>query len=231
MARSPLRKRPQAPKNKDTTSEGASMKVNPMSYLVPTVVEQTPRGERAFDIYSRLLKERIIFVGTPLDDAVANLIMAQLLHLEGEDPDKDIALYINSPGGSTTSLMAIYDTMQFVKPNIATYCMGQAASAAAVLLSAGERGKRFALPHSRIMIHQPHISGLEGQATDIEIHAREIIRIKTEINELLGHHTGKSVDAIKADTERDFWMTAREALDYGLVDEVLAGRTLEAVAG
>jgi ATP-dependent Clp protease protease subunit len=207
------------------------MKVNPMSYLVPTVVEQTPRGERAFDIYSRLLKERIIFVGTPLDDAVANLIMAQLLHLEGEDPDKDIALYINSPGGSTTSLMAIYDTMQFVKPNIATYCMGQAASAAAVLLSAGERGKRFALPHSRIMIHQPHISGLEGQATDIEIHAREIIRIKTEINELLGHHTGKSVDAIKADTERDFWMTAREALDYGLVDEVLAGRTLEAVAG
>jgi ATP-dependent Clp protease protease subunit len=207
------------------------MKVNPMSYLVPTVVEQTPRGERAFDIYSRLLKERIIFVGTPLDDAVANLIMAQLLHLEGEDPDKDIALYINSPGGSTTSLMAIYDTMQFVKPNIATYCMGQAASAAAVLLSAGERGKRFALPHSRIMIHQPHISGLEGQATDIEIHAREIIRIKTEINELLGHHTGKSVDSIKADTERDFWMTAREALDYGLVDEVLAGRTLEAVAG
>jgi ATP-dependent Clp protease, protease subunit len=207
------------------------MKVNPMSYLVPTVVEQTPRGERAFDIYSRLLKERIIFVGTPLDDAVANLIMAQLLHLEGEDPDKDIALYINSPGGSTTSLMAIYDTMQFVKPNIATYCMGQAASAAAVLLSAGEKGKRFALPHSRIMIHQPHISGLEGQATDIEIHAREIIRIKTEINELLGFHTGKSVDSIKADTERDFWMTAREALDYGLVDEVLSGRTLEAVAG
>ncbi|HEX9643205.1 MAG TPA: ATP-dependent Clp protease proteolytic subunit [Acidimicrobiia bacterium] len=207
------------------------MKVNPMSYLVPTVVEQTPRGERAFDIYSRLLKERIIFVGTPLDDPVANLIMAQLLHLEGEDPDKDIALYINSPGGSTTSLMAIYDTMQFVKPNIATYCMGQAASAAAVLLSAGEKGKRFALPHSRIMIHQPHISGLEGQATDIEIHAREIIRIKTEINELLGRHTGKSVDSIKADTERDFWMTASEALDYGLVDEVLAGRTLEAVAG
>jgi ATP-dependent Clp protease protease subunit len=202
-----------------------------MSYLVPTVVEQTPRGERAFDIYSRLLKERIIFVGTPLDDPVANLIMAQLLHLEGEDPDKDIALYINSPGGSTTSLMAIYDTMQFVKPNIATYCMGQAASAAAVLLSAGEKGKRFALPHSRIMIHQPHISGLEGQATDIEIHAREIIRIKTEINELLGRHTGKSVDSIKADTERDFWMTASEALDYGLVDEVLAGRTLEAVAG
>jgi ATP-dependent Clp protease protease subunit len=202
-----------------------------MSYLVPTVVEQTPRGERAFDIYSRLLKERIIFLGTPIDDGVANLIMAQLLHLEGEDPDKDIALYINSPGGSTTSLMAIYDTMEFVKPDIATYCMGQAASAAAVLLSAGQPGKRFALPHSRIMIHQPHISGLEGQATDIEIHAREIIRIKTEINELLARHTGKEVDEIKSDTERDFWMTAAEAQEYGLVDEVLAGRTLEAVVG
>jgi len=202
-----------------------------MSYLVPTVVEQTPRGERAFDIYSRLLKERIIFLGTPIDDGVANLIMAQLLHLEGEDPEKDIALYINSPGGSTTSLMAIYDTMQFVKPNIATYCMGQAASAAAVLLAGGEAGKRFALPHSRIMIHQPHISGLEGQATDIEIHAKEIMRIKKEINELLARHAGKEVEDIKADTERDFWMTASEALDYGLVDEVLSGRTLEAVSG
>ena len=202
-----------------------------MSYLVPTVVEQTPRGERAFDIYSRLLKERIIFLGTPIDDGVANLIMAQLLHLEGEDPEKDISLYINSPGGSTTSLMAIYDTMEFVKPNIATYCMGQAASAAAVLLAAGQPGKRFALPHSRIMIHQPHISGLEGQATDIEIHAREIMRIKQEINELLASHAGKEVEAIKADTERDFWMTAAEALDYGLVDEVLSGRTLEAVNG
>ena len=202
-----------------------------MSYLVPTVVEQTPRGERAFDIYSRLLKERIIFLGTPIDDGVANLIMAQLLHLEGEDAEKDINLYINSPGGSTTSLMAIYDTMEFVKPDIATYCMGQAASAAAVLLAAGQPGKRFALPHSRIMIHQPHISGLEGQATDIEIHAREIIRIKTEINELLASHTEKSVDDIKSDTERDFWMTAAEALEYGLVDEVLTGRTLEAVNG
>ena len=202
-----------------------------MSYLVPTVVEQTPRGERAFDIYSRLLKERIIFLGTPIDDGVANLIMAQLLHLEGEDAEKDINLYINSPGGSTTSLMAIYDTMDFVKPNIATYCMGQAASAAAVLLAAGEPGKRFALPHSRIMIHQPHISGLEGQATDIEIHAREIIRIKTEINELLAGHTNKKVEDIKSDTERDFWMTAAEALEYGLVDEVLVGRTLEAVVG
>jgi len=202
-----------------------------MSYLVPTVVEQTPRGERAFDIYSRLLKERIIFLGTPIDDTVSNLIMAQLLHLEGEDPDKDIALYINSPGGSTTSLMAIYDTMLFVKPDIATYCMGQAASAAGVLLAAGQKGKRFALPHARIMIHQPHISGLEGQATDIEIHAREIMRIKDEINELLAQHAGKDVETIKTDTERDYWMTATEAVEYGLVDEVLEGRTLEAVAG
>lgn len=202
-----------------------------MSYLVPTVVEQTPRGERAFDIYSRLLKERIIFLGTPIDDTVSNLIMAQLLHLEGEDPDKDIALYINSPGGSTTSLMAIYDTMLFVKPDIATYCMGQAASAAGVLLAAGQKGKRFALPHARIMIHQPHISGLEGQASDIEIHAKEIMRIKTEINELLARHAGKDVETIKADTERDYWMTATEAVEYGLVDEVLEGRTLEAVAG
>ena len=202
-----------------------------MSYLVPTVVEQTPRGERAFDIYSRLLKERIIFLGTPIDDIVSNLIMAQLLHLEGEDPDKDISLYINSPGGSTTSLMAIYDTMHFVKPDVATYCMGQAASAAAVLLAAGQAGKRYALPHSRIMIHQPHISGLEGQATDIEIHAKEIIRIKAEINELLARHAGKSAEIIKNDTERDFWMTAPEALEYGLVDEILSGRALEAVAG
>ncbi len=202
-----------------------------MSYLVPTVVEQTPRGERAFDIYSRLLKDRIIFLGTPIDDTVSNLIMAQLLHLEGEDPDKDIALYINSPGGSTTSLMAIYDTMQFVKPDIATYCMGQAASAAAVLMAAGKKGKRFALPHARIMLHQPHIAGLERQASDIEIQAREIMRIKEEIIGLLALHIGKDVDQIKSDTERDFWMTASEAKDYGLVDEVLEGRTLEAVAG
>ena len=203
-----------------------------MSYMVPTVIEKSPGGvERAFDIYSRLLKERIIFLGNPIDDGVANVTMAQLLHLEGEDPDKDINLYINSPGGSTTSAMAIYDTMQFVKPSVATYCMGQAASAAAVLLAAGQPGKRFALPHSRIMIHQPHISGLEGQATDIEIHAKEIIRIKEELNELLGRHTGKTPDEVKADTERDFWMTADEAKVYGLVDEVLSGRTLEAVAG
>jgi ATP-dependent Clp protease protease subunit len=199
------------------------------SYLVPTVVEQTSRGERAFDIYSRLLKERIIFLGTPIDDNVANLIMAQLLHLEGDDPDKDIALYINSPGGVMTSLMAIYDTMHFIKPNVATYCMGQAASAAAVLLAAGAPGKRFALPHARIMLHQPHIGGLEGQATDIEIHAREILRVKEEMHQILAFHTGNAVEKVKADTERDFWMTADEALAYGVIDTVLEGRELKAV--
>jgi ATP-dependent Clp protease protease subunit len=201
------------------------------SYLVPTVVEQTSRGERAFDIYSRLLKERIIFLGTPIDDTVANLIMAQLLHLEGEEPDKDIALYINSPGGAITSLMAIYDTMNFIKPDVATYCMGQAASAAAVLLAAGARGKRFALPHARVMLHQPHIGGLEGQATDIEIHAREIIRVKEDMNQILASHTAKPIERIRQDTERDFWMTANEAKDYGVVDVVLEGRELKAVAG
>jgi len=199
------------------------------SYLVPTVVEQTSRGERAFDIYSRLLKERIIFLGTPIDDNVANLIMAQLLHLEGDDPEKDIALYINSPGGVMTSLMAIYDTMHFIKPDVATYCMGQAASAAAVLLAAGAPGKRFALPHARIMLHQPHIGGLEGQATDIEIHAREIIRVKEEMNQILADHTGKPLEKVKVDTDRDFWMTASEAREYGVVDIVLEGRELKAV--
>ena len=201
------------------------------SYLVPTVVEQTPRGERAFDIYSRLLKERIVFLGTPIDDTIANLIMAQLLHLEGEDPDKDIAMYINSPGGSTYALMAIYDTMQFIKPDMATYCMGLSASAAAVLLAAGAKGKRFALPHSRVLLHQPHISGLGGQASDIEIHAREILKTREEINELLASHTGQKIERITADTERDYWLSATEALEYGVVDEVLSGRTLEAVAG
>ena len=201
------------------------------NYLVPTVVEQTPRGERAFDIYSRLLKERIVFLGTPIDDTIANLIMAQLLHLEGEDPDKDIAMYINSPGGSTYALMAIYDTMQFIKPDVATYCMGLAASAAAVLLAGGAKGKRYALPHSRIMLHQPHISGLGGQASDIEIHAREILKTREEINELLASHTDQDLARVSDDTERDYWMSAAEAKDYGVVDEVLSGRTLEAVAG
>ena len=199
------------------------------SYLVPTVVEQTSRGERAFDIYSRLLSERIIFLGTPIDDNVANLIMAQLLHLEGEDPEKDISLYINSPGGVMTSLMAIYDTMHFIKPDVATYCMGQAASAAAVLLASGTPGKRYALPHARVMIHQPHIGGLEGQATDIEIHAREILRVREEMNVMLAEHTGQDLEKIRTDTDRDFWMTAEESKEYGVVDTVLEGRALKAV--
>ena len=201
-----------------------------MSYLVPTVVEQTPRGERAFDIYSRLLKDRIVFLGTPIDDGVANIIMAQLLHLEGEDPEKDINLYINSPGGSTYALMAIYDTMQFIKPDVATYCMGLAASAAAVLLAGGKKGKRFALPHSRIMVHQPHVSGVGGQATDIEIHAKEILKTREEINEILADHTGRPLDVVQNDTDRDFWLSATEAVDYGAIDAVLKGRQLEAVS-
>ena len=200
-----------------------------MSYLVPTVVENTPRGERAFDIYSRLLKDRIVFLGTPIDDGVANIIMAQLLHLEGEDPDKDINLYINSPGGSTTALMAIYDTMQYIKPDVSTLCMGLAASAAAVLLAAGADDKRFALPHSRIMIHQPHISGLGVQATDIEIHAREILKTREDINVILAEHTKKPLEVVQADTERDFWLGAEEAIEYGVIDAVLTGRQLEAV--
>ena len=202
-----------------------------MSYLVPTVVEQTPRGERAFDIYSRLLKDRIVFLGTPIDDGVANIIMAQLLHLEGEDPDKDINLYINSPGGSTYALMAIYDTMQFIKPDVATYCMGLAASAAAVLLAGGTKGKRFALSHSRVMVHQPHVSGVGGQATDIEIHAKEILKTREEINEILALHTGRPLDVISNDTDRDFWLSAEEAVEYGAIDAVLKGRQLEAVEG
>ena len=201
-----------------------------MSYLVPTVVEQTPRGERAFDIYSRLLKDRIVFLGTPIDDGVANIIMAQLLHLEGEDPEKDINLYINSPGGSTYALMAIYDTMQFIKPDVATYCMGLAASAAAVLLAGGTKGKRFALPHSRIMVHQPHVSGVGGQATDIEIHAKEILKTREEINEILADHTGRPLEVVQNDTDRDFWLSATEAVDYGAIDSVLKGRQLEAVS-
>ncbi len=202
-----------------------------MSYLVPTVIEQTPRGERAFDIYSRLLKDRIVFLGTPIDDGVANIIMAQLLHLEGEDPDKDIALYINSPGGSTYALMAVYDTMQFIKPDVATYCMGLAASAAAVLLAGGAHGKRYALPHSRIMVHQPHVSGVGGQATDIEIHAKEILKTREEINEILALHTGRAIELVSEDTDRDFWLSAPEAVEYGAVDSILQGRQLEAVAG
>jgi ATP-dependent Clp protease protease subunit len=199
------------------------------SYLVPTVIEQTNRGERAFDIYSRLLKERIIFLGTPIDDAVSNLLIAQLLHLESEDPDKDISIYINSPGGEITGLFAIYDTMQYIKPNVQTICVGQAASAAAVLLGAGTPGKRFALPHARILIHQPH-GGASGQAVDIEIQAKEITRMRELLDRLLAHHTGQKVEKIAGDTDRDFIMSAPEAKEYGIIDEVITNRELAAVA-
>ena len=198
------------------------------NYIVPTVIEQTNRGERAFDIYSRLLKDRIIFLGTPIDDTVANLIMAQLLHLESEDADKDINLYINSPGGEITGLFAIYDTMQFIKPEIATYCMGQAASAAAVLLAAGTKGKRHALPHARILIHQPY-SGAGGQASDIEIQAKEITRMRELLERVLAHHTGQTMEKIRKDTDRDFIMNADEAKEYGIVDEVILTRELAQV--
>jgi ATP-dependent Clp protease protease subunit len=197
------------------------------SYLVPTVVEQTNRGERAFDIYSRLLKDRIIFLGTPINDDIANLIMAQLLHLEGEDPDKDINLYINSPGGSVTSALGIFDTMTFIKPKVSTICMGQAASAAAILLAAGEKGKRFALPHARILIHQPH-GGAEGQSTDIEIAAKEVQRIRDLLDQILADATGQSKEKINADTDRDFIMTAEEAVAYGIVDQVIQSRASQA---
>jgi ATP-dependent Clp protease protease subunit len=193
------------------------------NYLVPTVIEQTNRGERAFDIYSRLLKERIIFLGTPIDNTIANLIMAQLLHLESEDPDKDIQLYINSPGGEITGLFAIYDTMQYIKPDVSTIVMGQAASAAAVLLLAGARGKRFALPHSRVLLHQPH-GGAQGQAVDIEIQAREIIRYRQLLDQLISEHTGQPLERVGKDTDRDFILTAEEAKDYGVVDEIIASR-------
>jgi ATP-dependent Clp protease protease subunit len=185
------------------------------------VVEQTPRGERAYDIFSRLLRERIIFLPSYIEDDMANLVIAQLLFLEAEEPDKDVYLYVNSPGGSVTAGLAIYDTMQYIKPAVATICMGQAASMGALLLCAGAKGKRFALPHSRIMIHQP-LAGVQGQATDIDIQAREILRIRDEINRILVHHTGQAVDRIQRDTDRDFFMTAEQAKEYGLVDEVIA---------
>jgi len=189
--------------------------------LIPMVVEQTNRGERAYDIYSRLLKDNIIFIGTPIDDHVANLVTAQLLFLEAEDPEKDISLYINSPGGSITAGMAIYDTMQFVRPNVVTICVGQAASIAALLLAAGAPKKRFALPNSRILIHQPWMSGLSGQATDIDIHAKEILRMRTVINKLLANHSGQPLEKLEKDVERDFIMSAEQSKDYGLVDEII----------
>jgi ATP-dependent Clp protease protease subunit len=199
------------------------------SYTIPYVIEQTSRGERSFDIYSRLLKDRIIFLGTPIDDGVANVVMAQLLHLESEDPDRDISLYINSPGGSFTALTAIYDTMNFVRPDIQTICMGQAASAAAVLLAAGTKGKRYALEHARILIHQPSGGG-EGQSSDIEIQAREILRMRALLEEMIARHSGRQVEQIRSDIERDKILTAREAVDYGLVDEVIQTRKLSAVS-
>lgn len=191
--------------------------------LVPIVVEQTSRGERSYDIYSRLLKERIIFLGTAVDDIVANLIIAQLLFLESEDPEKDINFYINSPGGIVTAGLAIYDTMQYIKPDIQTICIGQAASMAALLLAAGAKGKRHALPHSRILIHQP-MGGFQGQATDIEIHAKEILRMRSELNEILVNHTGQPRERIETDTERDYFMSGEEAVAYGIVDNILTKR-------
>jgi ATP-dependent Clp protease protease subunit len=191
--------------------------------LVPVVVEQTSRGERSFDLYSRLLSQRIVFLGTPIDDAVANLIMAQLIHLEGEDPDKDIHLYVNSPGGSVTAMFGIIDTMQFIRPDVATTVMGQAASAAAVILAAGAPGKRSALPHSRVLLHQPH-GGAEGQSVDIQIQAREIARLRRQSDELLAKATGQTVERITTDTDRDFILTGPEAVDYGVVDQVLSSR-------
>jgi ATP-dependent Clp protease protease subunit len=193
--------------------------------LVPMVVEQTNRGERAYDIYSRLLRDSIIFIGTPIDDNVANLVIAQLLFLEAEDPERDISLYINSPGGSITAGLAIYDTLQFIKNDVTTICVGQAASMAAVLLAAGTHKKRFALPNSKILIHQPWMSGLQGQATDIEIHAKEILRMRSILNKILAGHTHQPSDRIEKDVERDYIMTAEQAKDYGIIDEVISKRT------
>ncbi|MFP5322498.1 MAG: ATP-dependent Clp protease proteolytic subunit [Acidimicrobiia bacterium] len=200
------------------------------NYLVPTVVESTNRGERAYDLYSRLLKENIIFLGTPIDDGIANLVCAQLLHLESENSDKDISIYINSPGGDITALFAIYDTLSFIKNEVSTICYGQAASAAAVLLAAGTPGKRLALPHSRILLHQPWGRG-GGQATDIEIQAREIMRMKDLLNAILSEHTGQPIDKIEKDTDRDFVMTAQEALEYGIIDDVISRRALADTTG
>ena len=197
------------------------MTSQPNMTLIPMVVEQTSRGERAYDIYSRLLRDNIIFIGTPIDDNVANLVTAQLLFLEAEDPEKDVSLYINSPGGVVTAGMAIYDTIQFIRPDVATICIGQAASVAAVLLAAGSPGKRFALPNSRLLIHQPTIGGLSGQATDIDIHAREILRIRASLNEIMAKHTNQPIEKIERDMERDFWMSAQQAREYGIIDEII----------
>lgn len=196
--------------------------------VIPTVVEQTSRGERAFDIYSRLLGHRVIFLGRMIDDGLANLIVAQLLHLESENPDKPISLYVNSPGGSADAMFAIYDSMQHIRPEVHTTCIGMAASAAAVVLAGGEEGSRSILPHGRVMIHQPHIGGLEGQASDIEIHANEIIRQREEANDILARHTGQDIETIRRDTDRDHWLTADQAVEYGLVDTILAPSAIPA---
>jgi len=196
--------------------------------LVPIVIEQTSRGERAYDIYSRLLKDRIIFVGTPIEDTISNLVIAQLLFLEAEDPEKDIHLYINSPGGIVTSGLAIYDTMQYIKPDVSTICIGQAASMGALLLAAGAKGKRFSLPHARILIHQP-LGGFQGQATDVDIQAREILRLREKLNEILEQHTGQPIEKIQQDTERDYFMSPELAKEYGLIDEVIVSKDLRLV--
>jgi ATP-dependent Clp protease protease subunit len=207
----------------DTAATRDVVDVPRANYYVPTVIEQTNRGERAFDIYSRLLQQRIVFLGTPVNDDVANVVMAQLLHLESEDPDKDIAIYINSPGGSITALFAIYDTMEFIKCDVQTICMGQAASAAAVLLASGTKGKRLALPNSRVLLHQPS-GGAEGQSVDIEIQAKEILRMRDMLDGILAEKTGQSVERIRKDTDRDFILSAQEALDYGLIDAIITSR-------
>ena len=194
--------------------------------LIPMVIEQSSRGERAYDIYSRLLKDRIIFMGDAVDDAVANIVIAQMLFLESEDPDKDINLYINSPGGAVTAGLAIYDTMQYIRPDIVTICMGQNTSMAALLLAAGAKGKRYALPHSRIMIHQP-LGGAQGQATDIDIQAREILKIRDTLNEILSEHTGQPIEKIREDTERDYFMTAEESKKYGIIDKIISTREMQ----
>ncbi|HEX2238717.1 MAG TPA: ATP-dependent Clp endopeptidase proteolytic subunit ClpP [Gammaproteobacteria bacterium] len=210
--------------NKTNSHSGGAVETQALN-LVPMVVEQTARGERAYDIYSRLLKERVIFVVGPIEDYMANLIVAQLLFLESENPDKDISLYINSPGGSVTSGMAIYDTMQFIKPEVSTLCVGLAASMGALLLAGGAKGKRYALPHSRLMIHQP-LGGFQGQATDIDIHAREILKTRELMNRILSRHTGQPIERIQEDTERDRFMSSDEAVAYGLIDKVLSDRTV-----
>ena len=204
--------------------------INPRNYMVPSVIEQTNRGERAYDLYSKLLKENIIFLGTPIDDTIANLVCAQLLHLESENPDRDINLYINSPGGDINALFAIYDTMSYIKPDIATICFGQAASAAAVLLAACAPGKRLALPHARILIHQPY-AGAQGQVSDLQIASDEIQRMKRSLEEILSEHTGQTVEKISTDTDRDFVMTAQQAKEYGIIDEVIDTRNVVDTSG